>query len=89
MAEGCSFAWTDPNGFIFFVSRGWELKVRILLRCLHWDIMKQNPDASLIMYVYTNIYIYMTCIYIWDRPWARRPPPPQWYGSKTYILATF
>ena len=35
-------------------------------------------------------YIY-TCVYMGPAlgPAARPPPPPQWYGSKTYILATF
>ena len=44
-----------------------------------------------VFYVTLNyISVFTSNSYIWDRPWALRPaPPPQWYGSKTYILATF
>ena len=41
-------------------------------------------------YVYTIIHRYNIYIYMGPALGAgARPPPPQWYGSKTYILATF
>ena len=48
-----------------------------------------NVLLSVIVYI-DNCNIICTCRYIYDgglRPPS--PPPPEWVGSKTYVLATF
>ena len=74
------------TGQIFFSNRApVDLNTYIYIDVQYEDCLFCYPVC-----IHDNIYIY-TYIYIYGTgpgP-CGPPPPPQWYGSKTYILATF